>query len=492
MTLRFSFICLMVVAVSSCAAYAVGTSVSDASAAPATGVTLTFGEPAFVNMPLWVYIAFPKEYEILGMNLRYPFTAQPWFAWGHDFEATIDGKPLAQREHGAGIGVMSSGPTGGSCAPASSPSGRLPLHLFCRFDRPGVYKVRYVYHSDAIFDQDPIDLTSEWVELEVRPLAPGQREAWLADKLAKAPKDDVGKMIGDYLPSLLACPDERVLPAFLDGLHHPDELVKRFALSGLRYYSDEVRQKEIPRVIKEKGPTELLAYELSWEKHLFQSQGEQIVDSLIPFLKSNSDLQAGGAVHSLGFMRSYDWSGNPGVLVRMDKAVTDATPHIIALNTYEALWPLVLFLGGDKSDHSRDLLWQLSGQDSVMDQALTCLCSIGDLRDLSRLGPLLVKDPPAGSLAYALRRAYGEQATPYLIKGLSDAPLWAIRVQCAKELALGNHAEAFLFYRNVLSGNGPEKQQVMQDLRDFFKGNQGATEEQLTVFVEKNIRELSH
>ena len=457
--------------------------------APPEDVVITFEGLAYVNMPIWAHISGSVEQD----NLRYPFGYEPWFWWGHDFEVTRDGQPVPRMQHAGEYPQMFGGAVGGSCAPPTSPRDRLPLHLFYRFDQPGIYMVRYTYSAPDFSHKSKVTQTSEWTPLEVKPLTPGQREAWLKEQIAKAPNDDAGMMVGDYLPSLLACPDDKVLPALLDALNNPSELVQSCALKGLHYYPDDVRGRAVMRVIKEKGPTKPLVWEL-WAKSSFHPQVRQLVDSIIPYLRSNSAVHAGAAVQAIYLMRWSPPSLPPDLRAKMNKAVWAAAPHILALKDPEALRPLVQFVGAEKSDRSRQLLWKLSSDQSVRQEALSCLCWIGDIRDLPKLGPLLLsyeKDESAvTSLPHDLMEAFGEKATPYLLKGLQDSPNRSVRIRCAKELAHVNRVEAFYFYRDELAGNSPEKLQLMLNLRDRFMENQNATEEQTRAFVDAKIREL--
>lgn len=481
--LRRTILTLLITLLAGCAA--------SAETSPTEKAVVTFEEPAYVNMPIWAHIEYPSESLILQANLRYPFTTEPWFCWGHDFEVTRNGAPLP-RVNVDKRRFSISGMVGGSCAPASSPKGRLPLHLFYRFDTPGVYAVRYTYSAPDLPASDKVVLTSDWTLLKVKPLVSGQREAWLKKMLANPPKDDAGAMVGDYLPSILACPDEQVLPTFLDALHNPDDLVQKFALNALHYYGDDVRRVEIPKLIKAKGSTELLGYELSWEKRLFEHQGEQIADSVIPFLKSNSTRQVGGALHALRFLRSYDWAKRADKWDEINKAIWDAVPHILTFKDRSALWPLTLFLGEEKSDRSRELLWKLSDDKSIREQTLICLCWIADSRDLPKLGSYLFSDDKevGYSLPYLLAKSYGSKALPYLRKALKESLNGRAQIFCARELAQKNDLEAFYFYRDALSGKDEGKQQVIQDLRDYVANNQKATEEELAILVEKQILEL--
>jgi hypothetical protein len=148
-------------------------------------------------------------------------------------------------------------------------------------------------------------------------------------------------------------------------------------------------------------------------------------------------MQAGGAISSLGFLSgSYDWTAHPDIPGRIKHAILDAVPHLRALKDAAVLNALASFLGSVKTDHARNLLWEIAGTPSARGQALIALCRIADPRDLPRLGNmLLTRGPAAYSLSYEIHRAYGEKAVPYLQKAKTEAPDKAVRDACARELA---------------------------------------------------------
>ena len=200
-------------------------------------VMLTIKEPAYVDMPIWAEIRFQGAAAHWQHDLRYPFTASPALPGIHTFEVMRDGILLAPLEPAANIEMGNDAvPADGPVAPCTAPSGRLPLHLCSRFDTPGAYSVRYVLlakpneHAAA----QPL-LTSNWVTVMVQPYSDDERRAWQQRQLAHPP-DDAGLLVGDYLPALLASPDAAVLPAFLNALHHPNMLVRRYALHALAYF----------------------------------------------------------------------------------------------------------------------------------------------------------------------------------------------------------------------------------------------------------------
>lgn len=368
----------------------------------------------------------------------------------------------------------------------SSPQGRLPLHLCYRFSEPGSYVVRLRSYDPWTSQGRKIVAESEWTPLEVKPFSAEQRNAWVSDKVAHQP-DDAGLIVGDYLPSLLARPDQQVFVAVLRCLHHPNRLVQDYALSSLDYFSDDAIKREIPQVIAKEGPTEPLAYYLSWRRQLFQPIGKQLVDSIIPYLESNSAGTAGAAVHALLFMMppSYQWDGQPAVPDAMVKAVWAAAPHIRKFKEREALWPLVLFMGQLKTQRAREFLWQMADVPSVREQALICLCYPRNVADLPKLGKLLVAS--TGSLAYGLRNAYSEAAIPYLLEGTKNGRSRTVVESSVRELVRSASLEGWQLCKDALENNRPYKWAVVNVLRSESPGLRHASDADLLELVHRKL-----
>ena len=100
---------------------------------------------------------------------------------------------------------------------------------------------------------------SAWITIQVAPLPPGKRQAWLASLRSAKPADPV-EWLSDYLPSLLAVPDRAVLPLLKDAVYHPNELVRQYALYSLALFDDTLLASWLPSAIQASGPTLDLAY----------------------------------------------------------------------------------------------------------------------------------------------------------------------------------------------------------------------------------------
>jgi hypothetical protein len=183
---------------------------------------------AYVHMPVWVRVDLPEG---LGRSLRYPMTLRPADFDGHWFEVRRNGRALAPIPPPPGVTVVG-GPCGyggiGCGSMVGLPHepkerGRLPLHLLYRFDEHGAYEVRYVGYGLG----RNVLARSAWTPLQVRPFSPQQRLAWLKEMRTKAPADPV-ELLSDFLPSLLAVPDEAASSILRPYLRHSNELVRQY------------------------------------------------------------------------------------------------------------------------------------------------------------------------------------------------------------------------------------------------------------------------
>jgi hypothetical protein len=251
---------------------------------------------------------------------------------------------------------------------------------------------------------------SGWVSFEVHDYSPTQRAAWLAAMRPTAPSDPV-ELLSDYLPSLLAVPDKAVLSMLEDYLYNPSDLVRKYTMYALYLFDDALALEEIPDLVERRGPTDELAYLLSWRRDLFQPQAATLVHAAIKYLDSPDPLLEAGSLKALEFLKAhYDWQASAGVPALIDKEIASRASRFIETRNDTIVRQLALNLGSWKTDQSRALLWRIvEEQETAREQALICLTWIADPRDLPRLGSY-----NTGSLDYSLNRAYGAAAAPYL------------------------------------------------------------------------------
>jgi hypothetical protein len=111
--------------------------------------------------------------------------------------------------------------------------GRLPLHLYYRFDQPGAYEVRFTRMGGG---GRTIRERSAWTAIEVLPAQEG-RDSWLRKMAASAPKS-ASELLSDYLPCLMGYGDAAALPLLVDALYDTSDKVRQFAEDGLADYYD--------------------------------------------------------------------------------------------------------------------------------------------------------------------------------------------------------------------------------------------------------------
>jgi hypothetical protein len=227
---------------------------------------------SYVDMPIWIEIQLPDP---LWHSLRYPVTIRPADFGGHQFEVRRDGillrpsSPLhALPVTGGGLGTYGTIGWGSLLGLPHEPKNprRLPLHLLYRFDKPGPYEVRYVGYDFRYPMAKHVLARSPWISIQVRPMPPGQRQAWL-DSMRSAEPGDAVEWLSDYLPSLLAVPDAAVLPLLKDAVYHPNDLVRQYTLDALSLFDDTLLSSWIPATIQASGPTPDLAYLLTQLSH---------------------------------------------------------------------------------------------------------------------------------------------------------------------------------------------------------------------------------
>jgi len=192
--------------------------------------------PAYVHMPIWIHVDLPEPHT----HYLYPITIVPGNFGGHKFEVRRNGilLPPLQPAHPYPMGYE--GPRGYGSIGGGVMLGlphepknlsRLPLHLAYRFDKPGLYEVRYLGHDD-VEGRGPVLARSSWLRLEVLDFPLSKRDAWLAAMRQSAPADPV-ELVTDFLPSILALPDNAVLSILKEYLLNSNGLVRDYAQYAL-------------------------------------------------------------------------------------------------------------------------------------------------------------------------------------------------------------------------------------------------------------------
>jgi hypothetical protein len=468
-----------------------------ASAVPVHDLYLNIDQPVYTNLPVWIKADLSYPYEA-----RYPYHENPSDFGPNQLEVKRGGQVLLPRPFPNFGGFVGTGIMNGSAAPASAPTNRLPLHLQYSIDEPGTYSVRWTairHHLVSGHWAPEVVARSDWLTFEVKPSTPGQREAWLKKQLAAVPADP-GQLVGDFLPSLLvASPDPRVLQIFLDQLYSKDSLVSGYALSSLGLFSADDLRTQVLELVHHRGLSGRMAYLISWNPQ-FREYREDLVRTILPFLRSGDDRQVAATLNLLGSLvhsERFSWPANSDVPAQVDRAVLAVASHLVKRGG-EVPQTLAIYLGGIKSHVARGLLWQLAERtEPEHEQALIALTWIGDERDLPRLGDLLLKSGDSdvygsdrASLPYSLMRGYGDRAIPYLEQAVSKSPYAFVRTQSAEELALKGRPVAFSFFLDAVENNRFYKQELVTWLKDRFPNelSGSADDEAVIAFLNSRLR----
>ena len=196
-------------------------------------MSITQDEPAYAGMPVWVHVHTAAD---LQRPVQFPFREDPlWLACNH-VEVRRNGVALPRQ---TARNLLPRTITGNICGTVGLPdqsakSGRLPLHLFYRFDQPGAYEVRFIRMGG---DGHTVRDRSEWTPIQVLPPQESRAE-WVSHVIRPKGAAD---LLSDYLPSLMGYGDAASLPLVVDALYDSNELVRQFATNGLADYYERDR-----------------------------------------------------------------------------------------------------------------------------------------------------------------------------------------------------------------------------------------------------------
>lgn len=430
-----------------------------AQAPPVAEFKIHITEPAYAGLPVWIQAELPQI-----LTARYPYATDPSWFGTNKIELKRDGQLLAPTSFPtapSGGGILD-----GSIAPPNSPQNRLPLHLKYALDQPSTYSVRWtvVRHQVSGTPGRFTEITvaqSEWLSFELKPSTSQQRASWLRKELAGI-STDPGLIAGDFLPSLMSqAPERRVLRAVMDQLYSTTDAVSAYALGCVYRFPDRDIHAQVIETIRQKGPSDRLAYFISWRGDLFKEDIGGIVRAVLPTLHSRDDAQVVGALSTLGLTADLGdprTPEHPELRRIADDAVIAAAPDLLTRGQ-NVRWPLASFLGAVKTAASRELLWQMVGEPGPDNgQAFIALAWIANPDDLPGLGELLVKPGSndalgrdRASLVNGLMQGYGDAAIPILERAVADSPYVFVRLQAAEELALRGSSIAFQFFLETVN-----------------------------------------
>lgn len=455
-------------------------------------VALSVEGDAAVGMPLWLKIFVPGWHPAV----EYPFDVRPaWFKCA-DVEVRREGKLLpriADLSTQTIGGLIYSGPVCGflGLAAESHHLDRIPLHLQYRFDRPGAYEIRYTMRRGWSHDS-PAVLRSPWTRVEVKPGTPEVRARWLAEMSAHAPADSTS-LLTDFLPSILGIPDEPSLRLLTRYLYHPNNLVRQFAMYGLTYWPAAEAAATVKNLIRTRGPSDVAVDFLTLRPGLDARAADSVVEASLRFLSADSPVLLRGAitaVYRIGLAAKPGIS--PALRTRAETALVESENHILATSESQTACDYAAALGTVKNDRAGAVLWDLVSRDTAArEQAEIALTWRGDPADLPKLARLALApangDPlnrGLASLPYALHRAYGDAALPYLEAMLAKSEFTWVRTESARELILAGRPSGFAFVADAIEARKPYRRELIDFVRGQFPGMRNAGDEEVLRFVQ--------
>jgi hypothetical protein len=432
--------------------------------------TLSLETPAAVGMPVWLKVsAFGWD-----RSIQYPFDIRPANFKCTEVELRRNGVQLprmASPDTQVRGGIAGSGPI---CGAPSLPTeshhlGRIPLHLQYRFDRPGMYEVRYTLRNGWC-PEEPADLQSGWTPIEILPGTPQERARWLADMDAHAPSG-AADLLTDFLPSILGVPDEPSLRLLCRYLYHPDSLVRQFAMYGLTYWPEAQADAALINLARARGPSDVIIDFLVWSK-LTTVQADSIVESAISHLTSSDPVVLLGAVTALDRLAlSQNSLVTTAVRARAEYALVDAAGHIVTAGDVETVNRYSMAVSMVKDDRAGAVLWDLVNRDPGEGQAVIALTWRKVPADLPKLAQFALRhvrgsnqDEGVSSLPYVMHQAYGDDALPHLERILERSDSTRMRT-AALQLMISGRPAGFAFTLDALENNRPYRAEMLQLVR---------------------------
>ena len=220
---------------------------------------------------------------------------------------------------------------------------RLPLHLRYRFDRPGVYEVRYTANMEQFTSpRGPIVWTA-WTPIEIQPGSPESRARWLAEMSAHAPTDTLAALT-DFLPSILGIPDSESLRLLGPYLYHPDKRVRRYAGAALTYWPAAQAEASVKEWLRTKGPSDGIIGFLARGPSRALPDFNSILEIVLPYLRSDSPVLVAGAVSAAYHLTGSASIANPKLRRRAEEELIGAQNHVRAVGDPETRAQLGLLL----------------------------------------------------------------------------------------------------------------------------------------------------
>jgi hypothetical protein len=379
-------------------------------------------------------------------------------------------------------GIMLNGPPCGQIAIPGHEArykNRLPVHLQYRFDKTGVYEVRYTRRRGLLpmSDSQPLFQTA-WTQIEI---LPAQTET------PHAPPEDPAEALSDYLPSILGSADDAHLHLLTDYLYSTTDTVRRYTSLALGYWSENEINRYLTDLLRKRGPSDVIV------EQTFRSPGA--VDFLLPHLRSHDPVLLRGAIIGVSRLLYAD----PPLLSAQarsgaESALISAAETVLRIGDTQTANDYASTLGGVHDPRARDLLWNFVERDVHTEQSLIAITWFKNPGDLPRLASLL-EAPAKGdtmqgtysSLPYAIHRAYGDAALPVLESAIQKSGYVWVQTNCARELVLAGHKSGLAFIAQAIEQNKFYRREMVQLVQDRFPELRCADDEKILAFLKSRL-----
>jgi len=423
---------------------------------------------ARVDGPVWIHVDLSR-----GLGVSYPSMARPWDFACDGFEVRRNGNLLPPIPHPM-LGMIYSGPPCPGTAGLSDgkSQSRLPLHLQYRFNEPGTYEVRLTHYGDFGRRADDVRIQSDWTPIHVLPSTP--RAA-----IGLHPQEP-SAVVRDFLPTLLARPDDEALNILLEYLYHASPRVRSYAADALYYWPDAIVEPRLLATLHANGPSPVVAARL-------KAHVSEVVAASMDYFFSDDPVLFQGAIAAARLALAEDSEANTQLRARVEERLTALATGNLWRTDGQTTIDIIALLGQIHTERVHNLLWNLADHHTGGEQALIAITWQKDPKDLPRLTDFLLAqpvgekgEPSFSSLPNLMHNSFGDAALPSLRAVLEKARPVSLRLRCAEELMRANDPAGFAFAVDAIEHGREWKLQVREFANNQFPDARNMTDADLT------------
>jgi DNA-binding CsgD family transcriptional regulator len=159
---------------------------------------------------------------------------------------------------------------------------------------------------------------------------------------------DAASVLSDVLPSLLGWPDDVSFGILAGYLYHPEQVVRRYAMTGLSYWPEDAALSRLLALLRTNGPTDSLVRFLTRQPEFRAAHSAEIVQAALPFLASESPVVLGGAVAALGAAARED--------AAVREAVLKSAEHVVSISDTQTGSALASAISAIQDERSHAIL----------------------------------------------------------------------------------------------------------------------------------------